>query len=157
MIAAAGSAPPPPWLFAAFPFYFVGLSCVILYGLSKNWRKLAAFYETQQVPPGTQFNGASLMVKGVSFNHCITIVVADAGLYLSPIPLIRFFSRPLLIPWSAIASHQERQMLWATQLVLNVNVPGYAAMPLGVVDSQIREAISNRLSNPNPSPFEKLA
>jgi hypothetical protein len=33
-LAAAG--PPPPWLIAFFPFYFTGLSCIILYGLSKN-------------------------------------------------------------------------------------------------------------------------
>jgi hypothetical protein len=143
-------------LIAFFPFYFTGLSCIILYGLSKNWRKLAAFYETLEVPPGTRFTGASLVVSGVSFNHCITIIITDAGLYLSPIPFIRLFSRPLLIPWSAIKIVGERKLLWATQLVFSVQLPGSEPMKLGVVEAGIREAIAARFREPEPSPFGTL-
>jgi hypothetical protein len=118
--------PPPLWIFALFPVFFVGLWVVIGTLLSRlsGWSTLAGHFRADNPPSGTRFRFVSgSMGKGivpVQYRSCLFVTVNDRGLHLSLLPPFRFMSPALFIPWTKVESVEERQFLMVHWTVLRL-------------------------------------
>ncbi len=80
--------------------FVVGLVFFILFlvkslgGTTGGWGKLAEVYGTNNPPTGQITKGETIQVGAVTYKRCVTLGVADEGLYVS------IWRKTALIPWA---------------------------------------------------------
>ncbi len=95
-----------------------GFVVLLLYLLSKGgWGQLKQRYRVEQPPGGTIVRWQTVKIGLVTFKQCITVGIADEGLYLS------MWRTTVLIPWSELAAAGETKFLWRRVPVLGVGQP----------------------------------
>ncbi len=98
------SDPPPVWLVAVFPLFFVTMWIVVCYIISKKgWSSLARLYRVEKLPEGQRFDRLSgyFSMQG-SYNNALIASISPEGFGLGILILFRAFHPPLLIPWSNV-------------------------------------------------------
>lgn len=95
-----------------------GFVVLLLYLISKGgWGQLKQRYRVEQPPGGTVIRRQTVKVGLVTFKRCITVGIADEGLYLS------MWRTTVLIPWSELAAAGETTLFWRRVPVLAVGQP----------------------------------
>jgi len=95
-----------------------GFVVLLLYLLSKGgWGQLKQRYRVEQPPSGAIVRRQTVKVGLVTFKQCITVGIADEGLYLS------MWRTTVLIPWSELSAAGETQFFWRRVPVLAVGQP----------------------------------
>ncbi len=91
---------------------------LLYYLLSKGgWGQLKQRYRVEQPPGGTIVRRQTVKIGLVTFKQCITVGIADEGLYLS------MWRTTVLIPWSELAAAGETTLFWRRVPVLAVGQP----------------------------------
>ncbi len=92
-----------------FPLFWMAVVWLIS---GVGWANLAQYWVTTQIPTGQVFSLVTARIGLASYRNCLSVWLADSGLFLEPIWLFRVGHRRLLIPWQAIENIQPTQVLW---------------------------------------------
>jgi hypothetical protein len=99
----------------AMPFLVVGWCLFLLWVVShvSGWAKLAKSHRADHRPDGMTFHMRSLhFAPGMGYNNCLSVVLAQTGVYMVPFFLVRFAHPALLIPWSRVGTLQRGRFLF---------------------------------------------
>lgn len=95
-----------------------GFVVLLLYLLSKGgWGRLKQRYRVEQPPGGTVIRRQTVKIGIVTFKQCVTVGIADEGLYLA------MWRTTVLIPWSELSAAGETTLFWRRVPVLGVGQP----------------------------------
>jgi hypothetical protein len=92
--------------------FVVGLVFLILFlvkslgGTTGGWGKLAEVYGTNKPPTGQITKGETIQVGAVTYKRCVTLGVADEGLYVS------IWRKTALIPWTEFKGIGQATLYW---------------------------------------------
>ncbi len=90
------------------------------------------------------------------YNGCLSLVVAENGLWLRPWLPFRFCHPPLLLPWSAFEAPKIEKVFWAKQWTAQVKTPDKKRVKV-IFSVSVGELIAARLetaqTQPNASPW----
>ena len=114
----------------AQPQWFVPLLVVLWLATSAvlarvaGWRSLGRQFSASTVPSGQGFRFVSGSVGSVHwpirYRHCLRVVVGDDGLYAAVMFPFSFQSPALFLPWAAVESASEKQMLSTRTVTLQL-------------------------------------
>jgi hypothetical protein len=112
----------PYWF---FPTLVVGW--VVITGLLAHvggWASLARDFRSDEPPSGERFRFASGSVGNrfmpVNYGGCLFVSINELGFHLSLLLPFRFQSPPLFIPWRAVESVKEEQILFSKYAVVRI-------------------------------------
>jgi hypothetical protein len=111
--------------------FVVWLVSRILSGVSSagGWSALATAYTAGFEPSGQRFERQTLMVGSVQYRRCVTVVVADAGLYLAA--RLGFTSQPaLLLPWADLHPRGSTSLYWQAAERLDIGEPACGTLTI---------------------------
>jgi hypothetical protein len=117
--------------------FVVGLVFFILFlvkslgGTTGGWGKLAEVYGTNNPPAGQITKGETIQVGAVTYKRCVTLAVADEGLYVS------IWRKTALIPWTAFKEIGQATLYWQKVPMLTVGDPPVATMTVPVAVFQV--------------------
>ena len=116
--------------------FVVGLVFLVLFlvkslgGTTGGWGKLAEVYGSNKPPTGQITKGETIQVGAVTYKRCVTLGVADEGLYVS------IWRKTALIPWTEFKGIGQATLYWQKVPMLTVGDPPVATMtvPLQTFD-----------------------
>jgi len=123
-------------LLAAF---VVGLVFFILFlvkqlgGTTGGWRRLSEVYATANSPTGQITKGETIQVGAVTYKRCVTLGVADEGLYIS------IWRKTALIAWTEFKAIGQAALYWQKVPMLTVGDPPIATMTVPVAVFQMMQ------------------
>ena len=122
----------PVLLIPVFLLLFTGFWCFVSLLLSTvgGWGRLAEKFPAPEQPEGKRFSSQNGRLGLVNYNHCLTIYISKAGLYLSMSPIFRVGHRPMLIPWKEIHDVETQKVLWAEFVSFQIGSPTMARLRL---------------------------
>ena len=112
--------------------FVVGLVFFILFlvktltGAAGGWRRLAEVYATANPPTGQITKRETIQVGAVTYKRCVTLGVADEGLYVS------IWRKTALIPWTEFKALGQATLYWQKVPMLTVGDPPVATMTVPV-------------------------
>ncbi len=95
-----------------------------------DWRNLAKYYRTSYKPPADLAAWQSGKVGKLLYNGTLNLAATSKGLYLSTLPLLRFQTPPLLIPWEEITQVRRQENRYYQNYELTVGDPAIATLVL---------------------------
>ncbi len=95
-----------------------------------DWRNLAKYYRTHYKPPANLAAWQSGKVGKLLYNGTLNLAATSKGLYLSTLPLLRFQTPPLLIPWEEVTRVQRREDRYYQNYELTIGDPAVATLVL---------------------------
>jgi hypothetical protein len=122
--------------------FVVGLVFLVLFlvkslgGTTGGWGKLAEVYGTNNPPTGQITKGETIQVGAVTYKRCVTLAVADEGMYVS------IWRKTVLIPWTEFKAVGQATLYWQKVPMLTVGDPPVASMTVPV---QVFEAMRGKL------------
>ena len=122
--------------------FVVGLVFFVLFivkslgGTTGGWGKLAEVYGTNKPPTGQITKGETIQVGAVTYKRCVTLGVADEGLYVS------IWRKTALIPWTEFKGIGQATLYWQKVPMLTVGDPPVATMTVPV---QVFQVMRGRL------------
>jgi hypothetical protein len=122
--------------------FVVGLVFLILFlvkqfgGTTGGWGKLAEVYATANPPTGHVTKRETIQVGAVTYKGCVTLGVADEGLYVS------IWRKTALIPWTEFKAVGQATLYWQKVPMLTVGDPPVATMTVRV---QVFQVMRGRL------------
>lgn len=122
--------------------FVVGLVFFVLFivkslgGTTGGWGKLAEVYGTNNPPTGQVTKRETIQVGAVTYKRCITLGVADEGLYVS------IWRKTALIPWTEFKAVGQATLYWQKVPMLTVGDPPVATMTVPV---QVFQVMRGRL------------
>jgi hypothetical protein len=122
---------PFPYFVLLFPFFFVGVWCLVCFLLSQigGWARLGEKFSATAAPDGKFLYGQSAQFSGFcNYNRCLTIAIAENGLYLKVWSIFRLGHPPLLIPWDQIQNTKQTSLLWFKKVSFDIGSPRIARM-----------------------------
>lgn len=117
--------------------FVVGLVFFVLFivkslgGTTGGWGKLAEVYGTNNPPTGQVTKRETIQVGAVTYKRCITLGVADEGLYVS------IWRKTALIPWTEFKAVGQATLYWQKVPMLTVGDPPVATMTVPVAVFQV--------------------
>jgi len=108
--------------------FVVGLVFLVLLlvkslgGTTGGWGELAEVYGTNNPPTGQITKGETIQVGAVTYKRCVTLAVADEGLYVS------IWRKTALIPWTEFKAVGQATLYWQKVPMLTVGDPPVATM-----------------------------
>ena len=120
-----------------------------LFTRGSGWNRLLPKYGANAEPPGARLTGQTIKVGAVRWRLCVTVVLADRGLYLHPRPALGSVlggPRPLLVPWADLRRPRDGHLYVGWRAVeLSVGDPELASLtvPLALYE-QMRPRIFAR-------------
>ena len=117
--------------------FVVGLVFFILFlvkqlgGTTGGWRRLAEVYGTTKPPTGQVTSRETIQVGAVTYKRCVTLGVADEGLYVS------IWRKTALLPWTEFKALGQATLYWQKVPMLTVGDPPVATMTVPVVVFQV--------------------
>ncbi len=104
------------------------------FGSATGWNALLRRYGTSAEPEGLVLKRESLVAGSVVYRYLVTVVIADAGLYLAvggPLP-----RKPILIPWSDFKDVQSVRLFWQKAALVSIGAPraGTLTLPMTLYD-----------------------
>ena len=117
--------------------FVVGLVFFILFlvksfgGTTGGWGKLAEVYGTNNPPDGQVTKRETIQVGAVTYKRCVTLGVADEGLYVS------IWRKTALIPWTEFKGIGQATLYWQKVPMLTVGDPPVATMTVPVAVFQV--------------------
>ena len=112
--------------------FVVGLVFLILFlvkslgGTTGGWGKLAEVYGSNKPPTGQITEGETIQVGPETYQRCVTLGVADEGLYVS------IWRKTVLIPWTEFKAVGHATLYWQKVPMLTVGDPPVATMTVPV-------------------------
>jgi hypothetical protein len=97
-----------------------------LSGTTGGWRRLAEVYTTSKPPRGQSVMGQTLQVGAVTYNRCVTLGIADEGLYVT------IWQKTALVPWTEFKGIGEATLYWQKVPMLTIGNPSVATMTVPV-------------------------
>jgi hypothetical protein len=132
----------PPLFAVVFVVGWLVVSAILAY--MSGWAGLAERFLATEPATGERFSFVSgSMGAGffrVSYGNCLFVAVGATGLHLSILFLFRLCSPPLFIPWSAVASVEEKRFLLFRSVVVHVRDHWGTITLRGPVGEAIRHA-----------------
>ena len=117
--------------------FVVGLVFFILFlvkslgGTTGGWGKLAVTYGSNNPPTGQITKGETIQVGAVTYKRCVTLGVANEGLYVS------IWRKTTLIPWTEFKGIGQATLYWQKVPMLTVGDPPVATMTVPVAVFQV--------------------
>jgi hypothetical protein len=117
--------------------FVIGLVFLILFlvkslgGTTGGWRRLIESYGTMKAPTGQITNGQTIQIGAVTYNRCVTLGVADEGLYVA------IGRKTALIPWPEFRGIAQATLHWQKVPMLTVGDRPLATMTVPVAVLQI--------------------
>ena len=138
-----------------FPFFFVGLWCIVLRVLSvtSGWTDLAEKFQSQELFRGEYHRFQSGKLNRVGFKGSLDIGVNECGLYLVPILTFRLFHKPLLIPWGEIEAEPFERFLYKGYRLTFHSVPTVALEVSARRFEQMAEHVKPKISSQQSPPL----
>lgn len=140
MLAGTSAAPPPTWLIALFPGFFVGMWCFVSVLLARmgGWHRLGEKFRAFGPASGTRHRMQSIRLGLVNYNSCLTIHVSDEGLHLATMLPFRLAHPPLFIPWAELQKPVAKKSLWMTWIEVEIGNPRVVkvSLPAKVFDGR---------------------
>lgn len=107
-----------------FPVFFVSLWLFVCFVISfAGWRTLSLHFRAASRPDGQNFPMQGAEIGMAQYNGCLSLVVAENGLWMRPWLPFRAFHPPLLLPWRAFESAKTEKRFWVTQWTMQVVTP----------------------------------
>ena len=120
--------------------FVVGLVFFILFlvksltGATGGWRRLAEVYATATPPTGQITKRETIQVGAVTYKRCVTLGVADEGLYVS------IWRRTVLLPWTEFKAVGQATLYWQKVPMLTVGDPPVATMTVPLQTFEVMRA-----------------
>jgi hypothetical protein len=117
--------------------FVIGLVLLILFlvkslgGTAGGWGKVAGVYGTTNPPTGQITKGETIQVGAVTYKRCVTLGVAEEGLYVS------IWRKTALIPWTEFKAVGQATLYWQRVPMLTVGDPLVATMTVPVAVFQV--------------------
>ena len=105
-----------------FAAAITGTVLVLLRGSAGAWRRLVDAYPSAAPPAATLAPKQTLQIGPVRYKRCVTVGVADDGLYLA------IGKRSALVPWAEVKSIGRATLYWQNAPVLTVGDPPLATI-----------------------------
>lgn len=105
-------------------------------GTTGGWRRLVEVYGTTNSATGRVTKWESIQVGALAYNRCVTLGVADEGLYVT------IWRKTALIPWSEFTAVEQGMLHWRRVPRLTIGHPPVATMTVPV---QVFQVMRNRL------------
>jgi len=103
-------------------FVFVWFATTGLLAFVGGWATLAAWFRASEPIEGHRFRFASGSMGRrflpVQYRNCLFVTVADSGLHLSILFLLRFLSPLLFLPWTEVEAVTEKRTFFVPQFVI---------------------------------------
>jgi hypothetical protein len=122
----------------------VGLVFFVLFvtrqlgGSQGGWGRLAESYPAHGGPTGQSVPGQTVKIGAVVYKRCVTVGVADEGLFLS------VWRKSALIPWSQVTAVGHATLYWQTVPLLTVGNPPVATL---TVPTSLWPSMQQRLAH----------
>ena len=96
---------------------------VLLFFLSKDWKKLEELYKTNDPPPSNlkRFEYGTIGIAYYRGSLCVGIT--SQGIYFCLVPIFNFGLKPILIPWSAIQKIESADIPFFKRVRLTLSSP----------------------------------
>ena len=141
-----------PWFSLVLAIMWVGISASL--SAMGGWSSLATQFRATEPTPGERFRFASGSLRGrllpVSYGGCLFIAVNEAGLGLTIFFPFRLFSPPLFIPWSEVASVEQKRVFLVTSTVVHLRNHGSTISIRGGAGKRIQEQYAHRSGRTGP-------
>jgi|GEM_PF-1888403 hypothetical protein len=98
--------------------FFIFFSVFLFFMFSRDWKKLAEFYRTKELPPEDIHNFEFGSIGMTYYRGSLSIGISPKGLYLRLVPLLNFGLEPLLIPWNHIKNIESANSIFAEQVYI---------------------------------------
>ncbi len=108
----------------------------LLGGTAGGWRQLASAYTTTNVATGQISTRATIQVGAVTYKRCVTLGVADEGLYVT------IWRTTALIPWNEFKAMGPTTLYWQQVPKFSIGDPIVATM---TVPAAVFQAMQLRL------------
>ena len=112
----------PHWFFLLFLALWIAITGLL--SRFSGWSRLARDFPATTAGSGERFIFASGSIGGqhmpVNYSNCLFVTIGPEGMRLSILFLFRFLSPPFFLPWSAVASVEEKQTFFLKHYVLRV-------------------------------------
>lgn len=146
-----------------FPIFFVSLWVFVCFVISlAGWRTLSRHFRAQLKPNGQNFPMQGAEIGLAQYNGCLSLVIAENGLWMRPWLPFRAFHPPLLLPWRAFGAAKVEKRFWAKQWTMQVVTPDKKSvkivfpMKLGeLIAARVETAKAERDAAPSDSPWNE--
>ena len=112
----------PPWFFLTFAVAWLAMSGALAH--VGGWASLAKRFRTDTAHRSDRFRFASgsfgHRFLPVSYGNCLFVTVNAEGVRLSILPLFRFQSPPLFIPWSQVSAVEAKRIFFFRYSVITI-------------------------------------
>ena len=90
-----------------------------------GWTRLAETHPGGPQPPdGPSYRSCSGRIGLTSYNRCLNVTIARAGVHVVPVWFVRLFHPPLLLPWSGVRRVEDKHFLFIHRTMLVFEDPG---------------------------------
>ena len=116
------------------------------FGSATGWATLSSRYGTAAEPEGVVLKRQSLVAGSVVYRYLVTVVIAEAGLYLAvggPLP-----RSPVLIPWEDFKVVTPAMLFWQKAVLVSIGAPQVSTLtlPMTLYD-QMRSHLPPKLAS----------
>lgn len=112
----------PQWFFPLFICMWLGITGLLSY--VAGWASLASAFPNRETIVGERFGFRSGSMGRrflpVSYGNCLFVVVCPEGFRLSILFLFRFLSPPFFVPWTEVASVEEKRLFFFSYYVVSI-------------------------------------
>ncbi len=135
-----------------FPLFFVALWIFVCFVVSlAGWRTLAPHFRAIVKPDGQNLPMQGAEIGMAQYNGCLSVVIAETGLWMQPWLPFRAFHPPLLLPWRAFESAKVEKRFWAKQWTMQVLTPGKKRVKI-VFPMRMGELVAARVAAEKSGP-----
>lgn len=114
----------PPVFWAFFPLFFVAMWLLVCLLISlMGWRTLANHFRAQSKPQGRSFPMQGAKIGGGQYSGCLSMIVAETGLWLRLWIPFRTFHPPIFLPWNVFEAPKLEKRFWVKQWTTQVITP----------------------------------
>lgn len=109
-----------------FPFFFVGMWCLVCFKISRlGWSDWAQIYRCDRNLKGKIYSSRSgrFSFQG-SYSRILNVVLCDEGIGLSVMLPWRVGHPPLLLPWSKVVGVEEKNFFFFRILRITISDAG---------------------------------
>lgn len=122
-------------VFVTIAVALVAMWPIVCWQISERggWSKLARHYADDAHRVGEPHRRQSATIGGMSYNHCVTLLVCESGLQLSMFGPFRVAHPTLFVPWTDFHdAHLINKGLFQKWLVVEVGSPSVCTLKLPV-------------------------
>lgn len=135
-----------------FPLFFIALWVFVCFVISlAGWRTLSLHFRAISKPDGQNLPMQGAEIGMAQYNGCLSLVIAENGLWMQPWMPFRAFHKALFLPWRAFESAKIEKRFWARRWTMQIVTPDKKRVKI-VFPMRLGELIAGRVEAAKSDP-----